>query len=95
MEHYFKDFLNGQSIILKQMASSDLEAFINVENEKPTLLLANDEIPFPHTVEDHSSFFRSISGKKKNFSSAFLKRRRNSLLGHVVYIRSIGLTALA
>ncbi len=86
MEQYFKNFLNGQSIILKQMASSDLEEFIKVESEKHTLLLANDDIPFPHTVEDHTSFFQSISGKKEEFFFGFFKRRHNSLLVLVVYI---------
>jgi len=62
MEHYLKTFLTGQSITLQQMTTADLEAFIAIESEITSLLLANDEIPFPQTVEDHTAFFNSISG---------------------------------
>lgn len=81
MEQYFKNFLSGQSIILKQMASSDLEEFIKVESEKHTLLLANDDIPFPHTVEDHTSFFQSISGKKEEFIFGIFEKTTQQLIG--------------
>ncbi|MGE7840453.1 GNAT family N-acetyltransferase [Lysinibacillus sp. NPDC093712] len=81
MEQYFKDFLNGQSIILKQMASSDLEEFIKIESEQHTLLLANDEIPFPHTVEDHSTFFQNISGKKEEFFFGIFEKTTQQLIG--------------
>ena len=81
MEQYFEDFLTGQSIILKQMDASDLDEFIKVENEKHTLLLANDEIPFPHTIEDHSSFFQSISGKKEEFIFGIFDKTTQQLIG--------------
>lgn len=81
MKHYFNDFLNGQTIILKQMASADLDDFIKVENEKSTLLLANDDIPFPHTVEDHTSFFQSISGKKQEFFFGIFEKTTEQLIG--------------
>ena len=67
MEHYLKTFLTGQSITLQQMTATDLEAFIAIESEITSLLLANDEIPFPQTIEDHTAFFNSISGKKEEY----------------------------
>lgn len=35
-----------------------------MENEKGTLLLANDVIPFPTIFEDNTTFFNGISSKK-------------------------------
>lgn len=66
MEHYVNTFLTGQSVMLQQMASTDLEGFVANESEITTLLLANDDIPFPQTKEDHTAFFHSISGKRRN-----------------------------
>lgn len=79
MENYFNEFLTGQSITLQQMTSSDLEAFVKIESEKNTLLLANDDIPFPNTFEDHASFFQSISGKKRSLFSVYSKSLQMSL----------------
>lgn len=81
MENYFKEFLTGQSITLQQMTSSDLEAFVKIESEKKTLLLANDDIPFPNTFEDHASFFQSISGKKEEFIFGIFEKSSNELIG--------------
>lgn len=75
MEHYVKTFLTGQLITLQQMAPADLESFVAIESETKSLLLANDEIPFPQTMEDYSTFFRSISGKKMNSSLVSMKKR--------------------
>ncbi|MEB2301493.1 GNAT family N-acetyltransferase [Lysinibacillus xylanilyticus] len=81
MENYFKEFLTGQAITLQQMTSSDLEAFVKIESEQKTLLLANDDIPFPNTFEDHSSFFQSISGKKEEFIFGIFEKSSNELIG--------------
>lgn len=81
MENYFKEFLTGQAITLQQMTSSDLEAFVKIESELKTLLLANDDIPFPNTFEDHSSFFQSISGKKEEFFFGIFEKSSNELIG--------------
>ncbi|MFJ7734014.1 GNAT family N-acetyltransferase [Lysinibacillus sp. NPDC097231] len=81
MEHYIKEFLTGQTITLQQMTASDLEAFVKIESEKKTLLLADDEIPFPKTFEDHSTFFQSISGKKEEFIFGIFKKSSNELIG--------------
>ncbi|MGE6515891.1 GNAT family N-acetyltransferase [Lysinibacillus sphaericus] len=81
MEQYFNDFLQGQLITLKQMTTSDLDAFVKIESEKSTLLLANDEIPFPNTFEDHSSFFQSISGKKEEFIFGIFEKTSHQLIG--------------
>lgn len=78
MEHYLKTFLTGQSITLQQMTATDLEAFIAIESEITSLLLANDEIPFPQTIEDHTAFFNSISGKKEEYFLASMKKRHIS-----------------
>jgi len=81
MEHYLKTFLTGQSITLQQMTSADLEAFIAIESEITSLLLANDEIPFPQTVEDHTTFFNSISGKKEEFFFGIYEKASHQLIG--------------
>ncbi len=81
MDHYMKNFLTGQAIILQQMTSSDLEAFVKIESEKKSLLFANDEIPFPKTFEDHSSFFQSISAKKEDFFFGIFEKYTNELIG--------------
>lgn len=81
MENYLKKFLVGEQIILKQMDESDLEAFINIESSHSTLLLANDEIPFPNTAEDHTSFFKKISGKKEEFIFGIFTKATNELIG--------------
>lgn len=81
MKQFFNEFLNGQLITLKQMSASDLDAFVKIESEKSTLLLANDEIPFPNTLEDHSSFFQSISGKKEEFFFGIFEKASNQLMG--------------
>lgn len=36
-----------------------------MENEKGTLLLTNDVIPFPTTFENNTTFFNDISSKKE------------------------------
>lgn len=81
MDHYLKTFLTGQSITLQQMAPADLEAFVAIESETKTLLLANDEIPFPQTMEDHSTFFRSISGKKDEIFFGIYEKATQQLIG--------------
>lgn len=81
MEQYLKDFLEGQLITLKQMTSSDLETFVKIESENSTLLLANDEMPFPNTFEDHASFFQSISGKKEEFIFGIFEKTSQQLIG--------------
>ncbi|MGE7093628.1 GNAT family N-acetyltransferase [Lysinibacillus sp. NPDC048646] len=81
MERYFKEFLHGQLITLKQMTSIDLDAFVKIESEKQSLLLANDDIPFPHTFEDHSSFFQTISGKKEEFIFGIFEKTSQQLIG--------------
>ncbi|ODV56165.1 GNAT family N-acetyltransferase [Lysinibacillus fusiformis] len=81
MDNYLKTFLVGQSITLQQMAPADLESFVAIESETKTLLLANDEIPFPQTMEDHSTFFRSISGKKDEFFFGIYEKATQQLIG--------------
>lgn len=81
MDHYLKTFLTGQSITLQQMAPADLESFVAIESETKTLLLANDEIPFPQTMEDHSAFFHSISGKKDEFFFGIYEKATHQLIG--------------
>ncbi|WP_155590992.1 GNAT family N-acetyltransferase [Lysinibacillus cavernae] len=81
MENYIKTFLAGHSITLQQMALADLEAFVAIESENTSLLLANDEIPFPHTVEDHTAFFHGISGKKEEFIFGIYEKTTNDLIG--------------
>ena len=81
MEHYLNTFLTGQSITLQQMTATDLEAFIAIESEITSLLLANDEIPFPQTVEDHTAFFNSISGKKEEYFFGIYEKASQQLIG--------------
>ena len=81
MENYLNTFLLGKKITLKQMTSSDLDTFAKIEGEKRSLLLANDEIPFPHTLEDHTAFFNSISGKKEEFIFGIYDNMSKELLG--------------
>lgn len=81
MEHYINTFLTGQSVMLQQMASTDLEAFVANESEITTLLLANDDIPFPQTKEDHTAFFHSISGKKEEFFFGIYEKDSHQLIG--------------
>lgn len=81
MEQLMNEFLTGKLITLKQMTSADLEKFAQIENETGTLLLANDDIPFPHTFEDHRAFFESISGKKEEFIFGIFDRTTDELIG--------------
>ncbi|MEO4051839.1 GNAT family protein [Solibacillus sp. CAU 1738] len=81
MEQYFNRFLTGQRVFLKQMEQSHLERFAQLENEKCTLLLANDDIPFPSTAEDHTTFFNSISGKKEEFIFGIFDKQSEELIG--------------
>ncbi|AAY60334.1 hypothetical protein [Bacillus cereus] len=76
MEQFFNHFLTGQTVILKQMEQNHLEYFAQMENEKSTLLLANDDLPFPTTLEDNTTFFNGISSKKEEFFGVFLIRDR-------------------
>ena len=81
MKPFFDDYLTGQNVQLKQMEQIHFERFAEIENEKSTLLLANDDIPFPLTVEDHTSFFKSISGKKEEFIFGVFSKTSNELIG--------------
>ncbi|WP_107837924.1 GNAT family N-acetyltransferase [Metasolibacillus meyeri] len=81
MEQYFKHYLTGQRIQLKQMEQKDFERFAQIENEKGTILLANDDIPFPLTVEDHTAVFNAISGKKEEFMFGIFEKESNELMG--------------
>lgn len=63
------------------MDEKHLERFAQIENEKNTLLLANDDIPFPLTTEDHTKFFNSISGKKEEFIFGIFEKESNELIG--------------
>lgn len=63
------------------MEQEHLEQFIQIENEKSTLLLANDDIPFPLTVEDHTKSFNSISGKKEEYIFGIFEKASNKLIG--------------
>lgn len=81
MEQYFNQFLTGQRVLLKQMEQSHLERFAQLENEKYTLLLANDDIPFPATREDHSTFFNNISGNKEEFIFGIFDIQSEELIG--------------
>ena len=69
------------------MDEKHLERFSQIENEKNTLLLANDDIPFPLTTEDYTRFFNSISGKKKNLFLVFSKKNPMNSLDLVVYFQ--------
>ncbi len=81
MEQYFETFLTGQHVLLKQMEQSHFERFAQLENENCTLILANDDIPFPATMEDHSTFFKSISGKKEEFIFGIFDKQSEELIG--------------
>ncbi|WP_257468941.1 hypothetical protein [Bacillus sp. D386] len=65
MKQFFDNYLSGKTVLLKQMEPHHFERFAEIENENSTLLLANDDIPFPLTAEDHTNFFKTISGKKE------------------------------
>ena len=81
MKPYFNDYLTGQTLQLKQMEQTHLERFAEIENENKTLLLANDDIPFPLTLDDHTSFFKAISGKKEEFIFGIFLKESNELIG--------------
>lgn len=81
MEQFFNHFLTGQTVILKQMEQSHFERFAEMENEKGALLLANDDIPFPMTLEDNTIFFNGISGKKEEFIFGIFEKGSNELIG--------------
>ncbi len=81
MEKFFDEFLTGQNVLLKQMEQHHFERFAEIENEYSTLLLANDDIPFPLTIEDHSNFFKTISGKKEEFIFGIYEKDTNELIG--------------
>ncbi|MEN1969216.1 GNAT family protein [Lentibacillus sp. N15] len=81
MDKFFNDFLKGKNVTLKQMSSADLERFAEIENEKGSLLFANDDIPFPNTLADHTSFFEGISGKKKEFIFGIYDNNSKQLIG--------------
>lgn len=81
MEQLMNEFLTGKLITLKQMTSDDLTKFAQIENEIGTLLLANDDIPFPGTFEDHRTFFEGISRKKEEFIFGIFDRTSDELIG--------------
>lgn len=81
MEKLMNEFLTGKLIVLKQMVSSNLETFAQIENETSTLLLANDDIPFPGTLDDHRTFFEGISGKKEEFIFGIFDNETDELVG--------------
>lgn len=81
MEQFINHFLTGQTVILKQMEQNHLEHFAQMENEKGALLLANDDIPFPTTLEDNTTFFNGISSKKEEFIFGIFDKGSNELIG--------------
>ncbi|MEH6849840.1 GNAT family N-acetyltransferase [Bacillus pseudomycoides] len=81
MEQFFNHFLTGQTVLLKQMEQNHLESFAQLENEKSALLLANDDIPFPTTLEDNKTFFNGISSKKEEFIFGIFDKESNELIG--------------
>ncbi len=81
MKLFFDDYLTGQAVQLRQMKHNLFEHFTQIENETSTLLLANDDIPFPLTVEDHTDFFNSISGKKEEFLFGVFDKESDELIG--------------
>lgn len=81
MNHLMDQFLTGQRIQLKQMEEKHLEQFAQFENEKSTLLFADDEIPFPRTFEDSKTSFNRISGKKEDFMFGIFTKESNELIG--------------
>jgi [ribosomal protein S5]-alanine N-acetyltransferase len=81
MKPFMNEFLTGKQILLKEMTSEDLEKFVQIESETSTLLLANDDIPFPSTFDDHRKFFEGISGKKEEFIFGIFERASMELIG--------------
>lgn len=81
MKQFFDNYLSGQAVLLKQMEPHHFERFAEIENENSTLLLANDDIPFPLTAEDHTNFFKTISGKKEEFMFGIFEKKSNELIG--------------
>ncbi|MGF7048256.1 RimJ/RimL family protein N-acetyltransferase [Paenibacillus sp. DS2015] len=81
MKQLLNHYLTGQTVQLKQMEQNNLDRFAQIENEISTLLLANDDIPFPLTAEDHSTFFNAISGKKEEFMFGIFEKETNELIG--------------
>ena len=81
MEQFLNQFLLGSRTTLKQMEEADLDSFIEIENNLSTLLMANDDIPFPNTAEDHTTFFKKISAKKEEFIFGIYTTDTNRLIG--------------
>ena len=81
MKLYFDQFLTGKEIHLKQMEQIHFDQFAQIESEISTLLLANDDIPFPLTLEDHTNFFKTISGKKEEYIFGIFTKETNELIG--------------
>jgi [ribosomal protein S5]-alanine N-acetyltransferase len=67
IKKYFDAFLNGEKITLQPMSLNELNTFAKIDNETGSLLLTNDDIPFPGTSEDQTTLFQGISGRKETF----------------------------
>lgn len=81
MEQFINRFLIGQQIVLKRMEQPHFEKFAQIENEKSNLLFANDDIPFPTTLEDSTTFFNGISSKKEEFIFGIFDKHSDKLMG--------------
>ncbi|MGX4668911.1 hypothetical protein JNUCC74_06820 [Cerasibacillus sp. JNUCC 74] len=75
IKKYFDAFLNGEKITLQPMSLNELSTFVKIDNETSSLLLANDDIPFPSTSEDQITLFQGISGRKETFIFGVFEKR--------------------
>lgn len=78
IKKYFDTFLNGEKITLQPMSLNELDTFVKIENETSSLLLANDDIPFPSTSGDQTTLFQSINERKKHLYLEFLKKEQKN-----------------
>ncbi|GGE67661.1 GNAT family N-acetyltransferase [Priestia taiwanensis] len=60
-------FLTGTKVKLRKITESDYPPYIKMEGDMETRLLADDDLPFPPTEEDHKTFLKGISSKKDEY----------------------------
>jgi [ribosomal protein S5]-alanine N-acetyltransferase len=78
-------FLTGTNVKLRKVTEKDYPKYMEIGDDMETRLLADDDLPFPPTEEDHKTFLKEISSKKDDYMFAI------ETIDEQVFIGTIGL----
>jgi [ribosomal protein S5]-alanine N-acetyltransferase len=81
-------FLTGTKIKLRKLTENDHKKYMEIEDVMENRLLADDDLPFPPTEEDHKNFLKGISSKKDDYMFAVETIDDNLFIGTIGLFRT-------